>query len=119
MSCSRQVQILYRADAFLIGYLNTACPLKPCEHDAGELMGMLHAHVSAAQNLVMWCLGDKHMLHRCVFFQYRTGRQCVMDKFIHLFQVRPSSSLPLMCVPNSWQRLKGLLQWKSFVMTMT
>lgn len=38
-------------------------------------MGMLHAHVSAAQkNLVMWCLGeglclgDKHMLHRCVFF---------------------------------------------------
>lgn len=22
--------------------------MKPCEHDAGELMGMLHAHVSAA-----------------------------------------------------------------------
>lgn len=75
MSCSRRMQILYRADAFLIGYGNKAllvrcyCLMKPCGHDAGELVGMLHAHVSAAQkNLVMWCLGNKHMLHRCVFF---------------------------------------------------
>lgn len=84
---------------------------KPCEHDAGELVGMLHAHVSAAQkNLVMWCLGDKHMLHRCVFFfNIERGRQCVMDKFIDLHHKYGllSSSLPLMWyVPNSWQSLK-------------
>lgn len=43
-------------------------------------------------------------------------------QFIHLHHKYGllSSSLPLMWyVPNSWQSLKGLLQWKSFVMTMT
>lgn len=69
--------------------------MKPCEHDAGELVGMLHAHVSAAQKISLCgvlggksLLGDKHMLHRCVFSNIERGRQCVMDKFIHL-QVRP------------------------------
>lgn len=50
-------------------------------------MGMLHAHVSAAQkNLVMWCLGGKslsggqtYVTQVRVFFKYRTGRQCVID----------------------------------------
>lgn len=67
-------------------------------------MGMLHAHVSAAQkNLVMWCfggddpgslcLGDKHMLHRCVFFLISNGggAAAMCDGQVHSpsSQVRP------------------------------
>lgn len=99
ISYSRHLQILYRADAFLIGYQNTACSLLDGMGSlvdmmlgGRELMGMLHAHVSAAQkNLVMWCLGegksllgDKHMLHRYVFFQYRTGAAMCDGQFIPL-----------------------------------
>lgn len=67
------------------------------------------------KNLVMWCLGgksllgDKHMLHRCVFFQYRTGAAMCDGQFIHLHHKYGllSSSLPLIWyVPNSWQSLK-------------
>lgn len=66
-------------------------------------MGMLHAHVSAAQKSrhVVFLLGDKHMLHRCVFFQYRTGAAMCDAQFIHLQASSTallSSSLPLMCV---------------------
>lgn len=92
------------------------------------MLGMLHAHVSGVQksrHVVFGgksLLGDKHMLHRCVFSNIERGRQYVMDKFIDLHHKYGllSSSLPLMWyVPNSWQSLKSLLQWKSFVMTMT
>lgn len=68
MSYLRHLQILYRADAFLIGYLNAACSLLDGSLvdmmlGGRELMGMLHAHVSAAQkNLVMWCLGEGKFL---------------------------------------------------------
>lgn len=58
-------------------------------------MGMLHAHVSAAQksrHVVFGgkSLGDKHMLHRCVFFfDIERGRQCVMDSSFTFFKYGP------------------------------
>lgn len=109
MSRSRQVQILYRADAFLIGYGNTACSLyclmKPCGHDAGELTG---GHAACARvccakksrHVVFGgkSLGDKHtcMLHRCVFFfNIERGRQCVMDSSLMTF-ITSTASSPLL-----------------------
>lgn len=81
MSYSRQMQILYRADAFLIGYLNTACSLLDGsldEHDAGELIWVCCMRTCLLRKKIsscgVWgkgslCLGDKHsMLHRYVFF---------------------------------------------------
>lgn len=64
-------------------------------------MGMLHAHVSAAQKksrhvvfggreVSVWVTNMCYT--RCVFFNIERGRQCVMDKFIPLQVTYPPFS---------------------------